>query len=65
MKTFVFDFDDKVHVYLLGVEVLYEIVSSLCSTTCCEQVVVYEYHIVLVDGVDVHLDGIDTIFFRE
>ena len=65
MKTLVFDFDDEVHIDLLGVEVLNEFVGCLRRSTRCEQIVVDEYYIILFYGVDVHLDGVDAIFLRE
>ena len=65
MQTFVFDLDDEVHIDLLRMEVLYKVVGCLSRTTSGKEVVMDQYHVVFIDGVDVHFDGIDTIFLRE
>ncbi len=65
MKTFIGDFDDEVHVDLLGVEMLNQLVGGFGSTTSSQEVVVYENYIIAVDGVEVHFNGINAILFRE
>ena len=35
VESFVCNFDDEVHIDLLRMEVLHELVNSLCCTTCC------------------------------
>ena len=60
MKSFVCNFDDEVHVDFLWVEVLNEFVGCHSCAARCQEVVMNQYNVIFVDGVDVHLDGIDT-----
>ena len=63
MKTFVPDFNNKVHIDLFRIKVLYEIISSLSCSTCCEQIIVDQNYIIFIDGVEVHLNSIYPILF--
>ena len=65
MQTFIPELNDEVHVDFLGIEMLHQFVSGLGCASCGKQVIMYQYDIILIDGVEVHLDGIDTILFRE
>ena len=65
MKSFIFNLNDEIDVDLLGLEVLHQLVGSFRRSSCREQVIVDEHHIVFIDRVEVHLDGVDTLFLRE
>ena len=58
MKSFVCNFDDEVHVDFLWVEVLNEFVGCHCCAARCQEVVMNQYNVIFVDGVDVHLDEV-------
>lgn len=65
MQTFISYLYDEVHIDLFRIEVLNEFVGSLCRSTGSQQIVVNKYHIVFIDRVEVHLNGVNTILLRE
>ena len=65
MKSFIFNLNDEIDVDLLGFEVLHQLVGSFRRSSCGEQVIMYEHHIVFIDRVEVHLDRVNTILLRE
>ena len=65
MKSLVSDLYDKIDVDFLGVEMLYKFIGGFGSTTCCQQIVVDKIHIIWLDRIDMHFDGVNAILLAE
>ena len=65
MQTFVGNLNDEVEIDFFRMEVVHQLPCSLGGTTCCQQVVMNQYNIIGSDGVDMHFNGVNAIFFRE
>ena len=62
VQTFVDKLDDEVSIYLLWVELLYEVASCLHCSAGSKEVVVEQNYVVFADGVLVNLDGVLAVF---
>ena len=63
VQVLVHQFDDEVAVNLFGLKLLNQVASRFHRATCCEDVVVQQDDVVLVDGILMNLDSVDAILF--